>query len=60
MTENRKDAEAPSEASQTREPWERPCLVDRGQVSDLIGGGGGKTNFNAVDTGDIRKPRGHG
>jgi hypothetical protein len=43
-----------------RRDWERMKLTDVGHVGDVVQGGGGKLTPVTHDTGDNRKPKGHG
>lgn len=58
MTEIRDDA------SQQNQPvvgvWEKPRLIEVGDLVEIIRGGGGKLTLAGGDPGENRKPRGGG
>jgi hypothetical protein len=43
-----------------KEQWEPMRLTEVGHVGEVVQGGGGKLSVPTHDTGDIRKPPGHG
>lgn len=49
-----------SAALPKRRVWQSPAMITIGTISEVLKGGGGKLSPHAFDSGDIRKPSGHG
>jgi hypothetical protein len=49
-----------SDGSPAKKAWKAMTLVYVGEAKDVVKGGGGKLSPTTGDTGDVRKPPGHG